>query len=125
MKAVLGWHFTGISRFSSHVAQSKVDNLYRRTAQLARIREMVDEAIAILASDTTPLEQVDRLMDETWKLKRTLSDQVSTTHIDAVYDTALRAGAPGGKVLGVAAAGSWRYSSRAIGKQPYVPHLAR
>ena len=105
LQAHLMLFFTGISRFSSHVAQSKVENFNQRTAQLVRIREMVDEAITILASDSTPLEQFGRLMHETWTLKRTLSDQVSTLHIDGLYDTAIRAGALGGKVLGAGGGG--------------------
>jgi D-glycero-alpha-D-manno-heptose-7-phosphate kinase len=105
LQAQLLMFFTGISRYSADVAQSKVENLPQRTAQLVRMREMVDEAIAILTSGATPIEEFGRLLHETWILKRTLSSQVTTAHIDDVYDTAVRAGALGGKVLGAGGGG--------------------
>jgi len=40
--------FTGISRIASEVARSKIDNLGNRHAELTRMREMVEAAIAIL-----------------------------------------------------------------------------
>jgi D-glycero-alpha-D-manno-heptose-7-phosphate kinase len=105
LQAHLVMFFTGISRYSADVAQSKVGNLPQRTAQLVRMREMVDEAIRILTNGATPIEEFGRLLHDTWTLKRTLSSQVTTAHLDDVYDTAIRAGALGGKVLGAGGGG--------------------
>ena len=44
-------------------------------------------------------------MYESWKIKRELSAKISTSHIDAIYDTAMRAGAIGGKLLGAGGGG--------------------
>ena len=46
-----------------------------------------------------------RLLDEGWKLKRSLSDKISSEHIDEIYDAARRAGATGGKLLGAGGGG--------------------
>ena len=40
-----------------------------------------------------------------WKIKRGLSAKISTPHIDDIYETALRAGATGGKLLGAGGGG--------------------
>jgi D-glycero-alpha-D-manno-heptose-7-phosphate kinase len=105
LQAHLMLFFTGISRYSAEIAKSKVENLANRSAQLGRMREMVDEAVELLRDPDAALDRFGRLLHETWTLKRSLSDQVSTAHIDGIYDAAMQAGALGGKVLGAGGGG--------------------
>jgi D-glycero-alpha-D-manno-heptose-7-phosphate kinase len=65
----------------------------------------VDRAIEILASPTTSLVEFGKMLDEAWVLKRRLSDQVSNSTVDSLYETAVRAGAIGGKLLGAGGGG--------------------
>jgi D-glycero-alpha-D-manno-heptose-7-phosphate kinase len=44
-------------------------------------------------------------LHESWQLKRTLSDKITTPHIDDIYSRALKAGALGGKLLGAGGGG--------------------
>ena len=97
--------FTGTSRIASEVAKSTIDNIRNKTAELTRIRAMVREAIAVLQSPTTPIEEFGRLLAESWEHKRALSDKVSTPEIDAIYAAGRRAVAIGGKLLGAGAGG--------------------
>jgi D-glycero-alpha-D-manno-heptose-7-phosphate kinase len=97
--------FTGVSRIAADVAQSQLDNLKHREAELRAVRDMVDQAIAILTSSSTDLVEFGRLLHEAWRIKRTLSTRVSTPLIDNLYDTATRAGAIGGKLLGAGGGG--------------------
>lgn len=97
--------FTGVSRIADKIAKSKIDNLKNRETELKHMREMVDEAIAILADSRVSIDEFGKLLDLGWKYKRSLSDQVSTPEIDHVYDTAMRAGAIGGKILGAGGGG--------------------
>jgi D-glycero-alpha-D-manno-heptose-7-phosphate kinase len=97
--------FTGFSRIASEVAKSKIENIQNRIAELNRMREMVDEGIAILQTQTTPIEAFGGLLHETWKYKRSLSSKVSTPEIDEIYDCAMKAGALGGKILGAGGGG--------------------
>jgi D-glycero-alpha-D-manno-heptose-7-phosphate kinase len=69
------------------------------------MQQMVDEAIAVLSSTTTDLSEFGRLLGESWQRKRQLSDRVSTPMIDNLYETAIRAGAVGGKLLGAGGGG--------------------
>ena len=46
-----------------------------------------------------------KLLNESWQIKRTLSSKVSTPYIDEIYETARRAGAIGGKILGAGGGG--------------------
>ena len=97
--------FSGISRYSSDVAQAKIDNIAARGAELKAMYEMVDQAIAILRTRTTPIGQFGELLHEAWSLKKRLSDRVSTQFIDDIYETARSAGAVGGKILGAGGGG--------------------
>jgi D-glycero-alpha-D-manno-heptose-7-phosphate kinase len=97
--------FTGISRTASEIAKSKIENLGRRVRQLEHMRAMVDEAIDILQDDRRSLTDFGELLHASWEFKRSLSDQVSTPQIDALYAEARRAGAIGGKILGAGGGG--------------------
>ncbi|MGO4478749.1 kinase [Massilia sp. 2TAF26] len=97
--------FTGFSRIASEVAKSQIANLRERQAQLHSMREMVNEAIAILQSANTPIEELGKLLHESWLCKRSLSDKVSTSDIDYLYEEAIKAGAIGGKIMGAGGGG--------------------
>lgn len=95
--------FTGFSRTASQIAQHQIKNIPNKQRELIRMYEMVIEAMNVLNGHD--LLAFGRLMDESWKLKRTLSDKISTEHIDNLYETARRAGAIGGKLLGAGGGG--------------------
>jgi D-glycero-alpha-D-manno-heptose-7-phosphate kinase len=97
--------FTGFSRFADKIAKSQIDNFKNREAELMRMREMVDEAVAILTNSRICIDEFGKLLDLSWKYKRGLSDQVSTPEIDQIYDEAKAAGAIGGKILGAGGGG--------------------
>ena len=97
--------FTGISRTSADVAQTIVANLPSRTEHMQALGGMVDNSIEILSSPTADLVEFGRLLDEGWTLKRRLSDAVSNPFVDDMYNTAKRAGAVGGKLLGAGGGG--------------------
>ena len=97
--------FSGISRYSSDVAQAKIDNIATRACELKAMYEMVDQAMIILRNPATPIREFGELLHEAWTLKKRLSDRVSTQFIDGVYETARSAGAIGGKILGAGGGG--------------------
>jgi D-glycero-alpha-D-manno-heptose-7-phosphate kinase len=98
-------YFTGLSRLAPEVAQSKVANLEKMAGELRAMRRMVDEAIDILQDRKTPIEELGKLMHESWMLKRQLSDKVTNPRIDEIYNTAIAAGATGGKLIGAGGGG--------------------
>jgi D-glycero-alpha-D-manno-heptose-7-phosphate kinase len=97
--------FTGISRTAAEVAQTVLDNVGNREAELRALQQMVDRAIEILTSPKTDLVEFGHLLHESWILKRTLSPLVSNSTVDNLYETARRAGAVGGKLLGAGGGG--------------------
>ena len=96
--------FTGFTRFSSEIQQKTEASIEEKTAQLLEMKGLVDDAESILISKAD-LREFGRLMDYSWKLKRGLSEGISTGAIDDVYRAAMKAGARGGKLLGAGGGG--------------------
>ena len=66
---------------------------------------MVDQAIAVLTDASTDLVEFGKLLKEAWTLKRSLSDLVSNSTVDDLMQSAMSAGAIGGKLLGAGGGG--------------------
>ncbi len=113
-------YFTGISRFASEIAQKKVENFEKRKKELSGIYQMVDSAVALLSSDTTSIIEFGNLLDQCWKLKKTLTGEITSPQIDEIYDMAMRAGAIGGKLLGAGGGGFFLLFA-----EPHVQHRIR
>lgn len=96
--------FTGFTRFASEIESEKIKQIKRNESELKRMYEMVDEAINILNGEDDIFD-FGKMLHESWKLKKYLSDKVSTPHIDNIYETAIRHGAIGGKILGAGGGG--------------------
>lgn len=97
--------FTGFSRSASKIEAEKMKHISKKKSELTAMCSMVDEAIDILNGPDEDLPDFGRLLHENWKLKKSLSDNVSTNYIDYVYDTAMKSGAVGGKILGAGGGG--------------------
>lgn len=51
------------------------------------------------------ISSLGRILDEGWKIKRSISEGISNPEIDRIYETALNNGAVGGKLLGAGSKG--------------------
>lgn len=96
--------FTGFSRFSSDIQVSTQSAMKDKTAQLLEMYSLVDDAEQILVSKQD-LNEFGKMLDHTWKLKRGITNKISTDSIDGLYQKAIQAGATGGKLLGAGGGG--------------------
>jgi D-glycero-alpha-D-manno-heptose-7-phosphate kinase len=96
--------YTGTSRLSSEVAGDIIENLPKKKSVLHKMHAMVDQALNIL-NGNDDLEKFGRLLNQTWELKSSLSNRISNSNIDRIYETARANGALGGKLLGAGASG--------------------
>ena len=69
------------------------------------MQRLVDSAAKVLTDSSCPLSEFGALLDETWRLKRQLADNISNSALDEIYATARQAGALGGKLLGAGGGG--------------------
>ena len=97
--------YSGISRFSSDISKSQVSNIKNCTPQMQDLFDMVDEGSSILKNPNISLDEFGKLLHESWQVKRSLSDKVSNSLINEIYEVARSSGALGGKVLGAGGGG--------------------
>jgi len=96
--------YTGLSRHASEIAAEQVSTMGSKATEMKAMRAMVDEGEKILAG-TGSLRDFGRLLDEGWQRKRSLSSRIAPTMVNEMYDTARKAGADGGKLLGAGGGG--------------------
>jgi D-glycero-alpha-D-manno-heptose-7-phosphate kinase len=85
-------------RMASNVVSHQLDNMETNISALLEIKDMVKEGVSCLTN--RDYNGLAGLLNQYWNLKRKLSEYVSTPEIDSIYETGLKAGAVGGKLLG-------------------------
>ena len=121
--------FSGQSRFSSEIAKEQTSRTAENTETLHKMKELVSEGEKILCSDRS-LDEFGELLGYSWKMKTTLANNITNDEINTFYETALKNGASGGKLLGAGGGGfillyvPEKYQSKvktALEKYMYVP----
>ncbi|MDD6698463.1 MAG: kinase [Veillonellaceae bacterium] len=98
-------YYTGVSRFSAKIQDEAQKHLKDKEDYLIEMLNIVDEAEKVLVNRKSDIDEFGTLLDHTWRLKRQLSDGISTSFIDEIYERAKAAGALGGKLLGAGGGG--------------------
>ena len=98
--------WTGHQRDAGHVlaeqqrnTEAKMDSLLAMRAHAHRLQELLHEDGGV------DVEEVGRILDETWQLKRGLASTITNDQIDHWYKRACGAGAVGGKLCGAGGGG--------------------
>jgi len=96
--------YTGIKRTSADIAESYVNDIEARRRQLRIMKDLIEESISIL-NNGDDLCGFGELLHEAWQAKRSLSATVSNSFVDQIYESAISAGAIGGKLTGAGGGG--------------------
>ncbi|HZS35971.1 MAG TPA: GHMP kinase [Polyangia bacterium] len=106
LEASLLMFYTGEQRSAASVLveqRQAIDSDAAKYAAMCRMVDQVMEAKALL--EAGDVAAFGRLLDEAWRIKRTLTSKISNPAIDRVYEAARAAGAWGGKLLGAGGGG--------------------
>ena len=96
--------FTGIHRTANEIAGQYVSKLNKdKIIEMKEINFQVEEAEQLLIKNK--FDDFGRLLNEGWKLKRSLSKVISNKKIDNLYEFSMNNGALGGKLLGAGGGG--------------------
>lgn len=98
-------YFTGFSRYASEIAEKQIKNTPKKKAELHAMHEMVGRAMEIIVDESKDIGEFGSLLHESWMLKRSLTDKITTPQVDEIYEAAMGAGALGGKLLGAGGGG--------------------
>jgi D-glycero-alpha-D-manno-heptose-7-phosphate kinase len=97
--------YTGMSRIASKIASDKIKNIPNNKDNLSKIKDLVDDAFSIITSPDKDMNVFGELLNETWYLKKGLSNMVANQEIDHIYEVAINNGAAGGKLCGAGGGG--------------------
>jgi D-glycero-alpha-D-manno-heptose-7-phosphate kinase len=98
---------SGVTRSSAHIIKEQTDNLTRHIGTTLEAMHAIKEDAfemkeCLLRGD---FDRLARCMRKTWESKKRLTGSISNSHIDAVMETALDAGARAGKISGAGGGG--------------------
>ena len=99
----LALYYTGLTRISSEILSEQKENIPDKNIVLNQMLEMVDDAIQTVNDGN--IDQWGKMLDEAWRMKKSLASKISNQDIDLMYEMAKKAGAAGGKVLGAGGGG--------------------
>ena len=85
------------------VEQNRNTGKIEKTKNLIRMTELARELKSAL--ETGELDRFGETLRENWLLKKSLATSIADARIDSIYETALRYGARGGKLLGAGGGG--------------------
>ena len=94
----LNLFYFGGQRNSSEILLEQSKNIEKNNDTLRQMYNICDSAYDELSKGN--VYPIGEMLDESWKLKKTLASNVSNTEIDYVYEKALQNGSDGGKLLG-------------------------
>lgn len=98
--------FTGITRRASGILKNQQKAVAGQRSKQRALKRMVEFAHELREElQKNNLDAFGELLHENWKLKRSITPEISTRQIDAWYETARKEGAVGGKLLGAGSGG--------------------
>ena len=97
--------YTGDTRSANSILKEQKQNMSSvdKTKNLRQMCDLAEEMHVALESNR--LDSFGDLLNEGWKLKRTLANGISNPAIDEAYEIAMANGALGGKLLGAGGGG--------------------
>ena len=95
--------YTGITRKAGTILSEQKANIEDKREFLDRMKLQVPEVETALTDGN--LNKIGRLMQAGWEWKKQMAGRISSVEIDALYESALDAGATGGKIAGAGGGG--------------------
>jgi D-glycero-alpha-D-manno-heptose-7-phosphate kinase len=95
--------YTGVNRQAETILAEQEQNIGHHLEILHAMKQLAFQARDMLCAGD--IDAVGYLLDESWQLKKQLASQISNPEIERVYQTALEAGALGGKIAGAGGGG--------------------
>ena len=127
LEACLLFYYTGQSRLSSTIIQAQIDNVQTGDQDSIRAMHALKEQAVQLkeALLTGQLSRIGEILDFGWRSKKNMAKGISNPTLDEIYETAITAGATGGKVSGAGGGGHMILFCPGISRYDVEAALAR
>lgn len=115
--------YSGISRIASTIAGDQIKTIDQKVGELRQMQRLVDVGQEILAGSAP--DDFGKLLNDTWKLKRSLTGKITNPEIDELYEAAMEHGALGGKLLGAGGGGFMLFYVPAQSRPQFDAHFEK
>ncbi|MDE0708053.1 MAG: hypothetical protein OSB33_03785 [Candidatus Poseidoniales archaeon] len=95
--------YTGITRKATDILAKQSASSDKKRSELDALRQQAVQVREALESNNHAA--VGKLLDASWKIKRTLVDGITGSDLDDLYASVMQVGATGGKLLGAGGGG--------------------
>lgn len=104
-------YYTGTSRLSAKIIESQAENAKNKNEKaldaMHKLKQHSYEMKEALL--TGHLNKMGQLLNDGWEFKKQMSSAISNPVIDNIYETAMKAGASGGKISGAGGGGFFMF----------------
>lgn len=98
--------YTGITRSASSLLKRQSEEISSNLEKQNTMKKMVNLTYSMYDElSNNNINAFGEILNENWNLKKNLTNGISSKFIDECYDSAISAGAIGGKILGAGAGG--------------------
>lgn len=101
--------YSGVTRHASATLDEQISNTQagKVDRQMDALLDLVDQSVAVMEMEDAQavVAEFGRMMNEGWRIKRSLSSKITLPHVDELYDRAMANGALGGKLCGAGGGG--------------------
>ena len=116
--------FTGLSRKASVVAKEQISKIGDNKKKYLKLYDIVNEAEEILRNKKN-LDQIGELLKYQWKIKKTLSSNITIEKIEKIISVGEKNGAIGAKLLGAGSGGFIVFYARKKNHQKILKSLKK
>ncbi|MDP6379370.1 MAG: hypothetical protein QF885_06955 [Candidatus Thalassarchaeaceae archaeon] len=95
--------WTGLTRMATPILEQQSRNTASKMNELLSMRTQAEEVSELLEAGNW--QAVGSMLDDAWNLKRSLTEGITNSEIDALYDALMDLGCSGGKLLGAGGGG--------------------
>jgi D-glycero-alpha-D-manno-heptose-7-phosphate kinase len=97
--------YTGRSRSADIVLKDQQERVVEHDKAALKTLASMKKLVYMAEQYLDDLDVLGEMLNEEWRLKRTLSHQITVDSVNHIYDTGLKNGAIGGKLLGAGGGG--------------------
>ena len=116
--------FTGLSRDAGVIAADQIKNTKNKKKELEHMSLILKEAEDIIQNPYGDLDEIGKLLNKQWEIKRNISNKISNEKIDNLYKIGILSGAKGGKLLGAGGGGFLLFYVDPIYKENLITKLS-
>lgn len=96
--------YTGMQRDASEILKSQIEQTQDKYSTLTDMKKLVPQLSEELINGGSS-EKIGKILNYSWILKKSITDDISNKKIDELYNKAIDAGSFGGKILGAGGGG--------------------